>query len=98
MISVEKRAAMLLAKGYSMDALADITIDIARIQEERQKTIQGLGADKFKANVMDVMGRTLFLPKDIVMSTGSWTGNTLKKMVTVATGTPKSKTVNATTA
>jgi hypothetical protein len=98
-ISVEKRAAMLLAKGYSMDELADKTIEISAIQQERQRTIQGLGMDKFKANVVDVMGRTLFLPKDLVMHTGSWTGNTIKKMVAVGKGgLPKSNNATASSA
>jgi hypothetical protein len=109
LMGVEERALALMGAGYTMEDIAICVMKINSIQQKRLQSIQNASWDRFSSALIHITGRTLVLPKDIVVgvvgTTGTVvkgmvdsTGGVLKRMVAGGGKNPKQKSLSATTA
>jgi hypothetical protein len=80
-LSVETRAKLLFRAGYSLEEIAGSTMQVQMIRLERSKCLENTGWERFVNTLIETTGRTLFLPKDIVVGVMGTTGSTIKRMV-----------------
>jgi hypothetical protein len=103
-MGVEERASAVLGAGYTLEEIAGCVMKVNAIQQQRIQSIQNASWDRFSSTLIQITGRTLFFPKEIVVgvvgTTGKvmgTTGTVLKRMVTGGKN-QRPKSVNASTA